>query len=236
MALQDISDREERPAYVSFEMRVTEDKAASKAAGRYVAREFEVVKVTPPYSKDSIEFKVPAWMADIDRNLRDGRIPEKWAEYWRESYRRWKEGQELPLSGTPIKGWGVISPAQQASLIHMNCKTVEDLAAINEGGMQRIGLGAHDLRNKARAWLQSMLDHGGTTIKIASLEQENAILRASVETLEKKVAELAARIPEDAAPPVSYDNVHEITADDILGDPVPEKRRHRRTVPAAAAA
>ena len=32
MALQDISDREERPAYVSFEMRVTEDKAASKAA------------------------------------------------------------------------------------------------------------------------------------------------------------------------------------------------------------
>lgn len=47
MALQDISDREERPAYVSFEMRVTEDKAASKAAGRYVAREFEVVKVTP---------------------------------------------------------------------------------------------------------------------------------------------------------------------------------------------
>lgn len=118
----------------------------------------------------------------------------------------------------------------------MNCKTVEDLAEINEGGMQRIGLGAHDLRNKARAWLQSMLDHGGTTIKIASLEQENAVLRASVETLEKKVAELAARIPEDAAPPVSYDNVHEITADDILGDPVPEKRRHRRTVPAAAAA
>ena len=140
------------------------------------------------------------------------------------------------MSGTPIKGWGVISPAQQASLIHMNCKTVEDLAEINEGGMQRIGLGAHDLRNKARAWLQSMLDHGGTTIKIAALEQENAVLRASVETLEKKVAELAARIPEDAAPPVSYDNVHEITEDDILGDPVPEKRRHRRTVPAAAAA
>ncbi len=101
--------------------------------------------------------------------------------------------------------------------------------------MQRIGLGAHDLRNKARAWLQSMLDHGGATIKIASLEQENAVLRASVETLEKKVAELAASIPEDSAPVVSYDNVHEITTADVLDDPSPEKRRHRRTVAVAAA-
>jgi len=49
------------------------------------------------------------------------------------------------------------------------------------------------------------------------------------------VGGLAARIPDDAAPVVSYDNVHEITTADVLDDPVPEKRRHRRTVAAAAA-
>lgn len=235
MSFEDIVERKERPSYVQFETRTSEDKQASAAAGRYVAREFDVAIVTPPYSKDCVEFKIEQWLSNIDRNLRDGRIPKEWAGHWRESYKRWKDGQELPLNGTPIKGWGVISAAQQASLIHLNCKTVEDLAAVTEEGMRRIGMGALDLRTKAQAWLKSMADHGGSTIKIAALEQENAVLRTSVETLEKKVAELMARVT-DAAPPVSYDNVHEITADDILGDPVPEKRRHRRTAPAAAVA
>lgn len=229
--IDDISEREERPAYVQFETRTAEDKPATLAQGRYVAREFEVVKVTPAYSKDSIEFKVSSWLADIDRNLRDGRISEKWAEYWRESYKRWKDGQELPLIGTPIRGWGVISPSQQETLIRMNCKTVEDLAAVTEEGMRRMGMGALDLKNKAQAWLKSMADHGGSTLKIASLEQENAVLKVSIETLEKKVAALVAALPADDAPPISYDNVHEITSSDLLaGDASeePARRKHRK--------
>lgn len=231
MALEDIAERKERPSYVQFETRTAEDKAASAREGRYVARQFDVAIVTPPYSKDCVEFKVEQWLANIDRNVRDGRIPEEWAKHWKDSYGRWKDGQELPLNGTPIKGWGVISPAQQASLIHLNCKTVEDLAAVGEEGMRRIGMGALDLRTKAQAWLKSMADHGGSTIKIAALEQENAVLRTSVETLEKKVAELTARVEVTAPPVVSYDNVHEISATDLLAEDAPAKRRpHRRAV------
>jgi hypothetical protein len=229
--LDDISERKERPAYPRFETRTEEDKAASVREGRYVVREYEVVKLTPSYSKDSIEFHVQTWMDDIEKNLRDGRIPEDWAKFWRDSYKNWKNGQELPLNGTPIKGWGVISQAQQENLIHINCKTVEDLAAVNEEGMRRMGMGALDLRTKAQAWLKSMKDHGGSTIKIASLEQENAVLRTSVESLEKKVAELAARVAAEAvdAPPISYDNVHEITSSDLLADDKPLiPRKHRK--------
>lgn len=224
--LDDISERKERPAYPRFETRTEEDKAASVREGRYVVREYEVVKLTPSYSKDSIEFHVQTWMDDIEKNLRDGRIPEDWAKFWRDSYKNWKNGQELPLNGTPIKGWGVISQAQQENLIHINCKTVEDLAAVNEEGMRRMGMGALDLRAKAQAWLKSMNDHGGATIKIASLEQENAVLRTSVESLEKKVAALMAAMPADDAPPISYDNVHEITSSDLLADE--PKRKHRK--------
>jgi len=232
MSLEDISDRKERPSYVQFETRVAENKAASAEQGRYVAREFDVAIVTPPYSKDCVEFKVEQWLSNIERNVRDGRIPEEWAKHWKESYKRWKDGQELPLNGTPIKGWGVISPSQQASLIHLNCKTVEDLAAMNEGGMRRVGMGALDLRTKAQAWLKSMADHGGSTIKIAALEQENGVLRTSVESLEKKVAELAARVASEAvdAAPISYDNVHEITSSDLLADDKPAARKHRKAV------
>jgi hypothetical protein len=234
--LDDISERKERPAYPRFETRTEEDKAASVREGRYVVREYEVVKLTPSYSKDSIEFHVQTWMDDIEKNLRDGRIPEDWAKFWRDSYKNWKNGQELPLNGTPIKGWGVISQAQQETLIHINCKTVEDLAAVNEEGMRRMGMGALDLRTKAQAWLKSMKDHGGSTIKIASLEQENAVLRTSVETLEKKVAALVAAQPADE-PPISYDNVHEITSSELLDDaePAAPTRSRRRLTPAAAA-
>jgi hypothetical protein len=234
--IEDISERKERPAYVQFETRTEEDKAASARENRYVVREYEVAKLTPPYSKDSIEFHVDTWLADIEKNLRDGRISEDWAKYWRDAYRNWKSGQELPLSGTPIKGWGVISQAQQESLIHINCKTVEDLALVNEEGMRRMGMGALDLRNKAQAWLKSMNDHGGATLKIAALEQENAVLRTSVESLEKKVAALVAAQPADE-PPISYDNVHEITSSELLdaAEPAAPTRSRRRLTPAAAA-
>ncbi len=234
MSLEDISDRKERPSYVQFETRTAEDKVASLQEGRYVAREFDVAIVTPPYSKDAVEFKVDQWLSNIDRNLRDGRIPEEWAKHWRSSYQRWKEGQELPLNGTPIKGWGVISPSQQATLIHVNCKTVEDLAAVNEEGMRRIGMGALDLRNKAQAWLKSMKDHGGATIKIAALEQENSVLKSSIEVLEKRVSALAAAVPADAVsvdgPQASYGNVREITSSDLLDadDTAPVRRKHRK--------
>lgn len=228
MSIEDISDRKERPAYVQFETRTEEDKAASARHGRYTFKEFDVAIVTPPYSKDCVEFKVEQWLLNIDKNLRDGRIPEEWAKHWKESYQRWKDGQELPLNGTPIKGWGVISPAQQASLIHINCKTVEDLAAVNEEGMRRIGMGALDLRNKAQAWLKSMNDHGGATLKIAALEQENSVLRTSVESLEKKVAALvAAADPAPSDQLASYDNANEISSAELLAEDPPPVRRGR---------
>ena len=153
MSVGELISREERPAYVRFERRPMEDKAASIREGRYVAKDVDFALVTPPYSKDCVEYKVEQWLINMERNVRDGRIPEKWADQWKASYNSWKNGQEMPLSGTPIKGWGVLSPAQQQTLIAMNCLTVEDLAGINDEGLRRIGMGAIELRDKAKNWL-----------------------------------------------------------------------------------
>lgn len=225
MTIGDISDREERPSYVQFEIRTVEDKNASVREGRYVARDIDIVLVTPPYSKDCVEYKVDQWLMNIDKNLRDGRIPQSWADHWKESYKRWKEGQEIPLKGTPIKGWGVISPAQQATLIAMNCRTVEDLADANDDGLRRMGMGAMDLRQKARTWLASMTDHGSVTVKMSALEQENTVLKTSLELLQKKVDELKAA--QDEPQVVVRTDASEITADDLLEDEPVHKRRGR---------
>jgi hypothetical protein len=227
MSVGELSEREERPSYVQFETRTMEDKVASVREGRYVAKDFDVVLVTPSYSKDCVEYKVDQWLVNIERNLREGRIPEKWAEHWRESYKRWKAGQELPLSGTPIKGWGVISPAQQANLIAMNCRTVEDLAAANDDGLRRMGMGAVDLRTKARTWLASMNDHGGVTVKMATIEQENEVLKTTVESLTKQVEALKAMVKAEPQQVEYRQESNEITASDILDDTPPPPRRGR---------
>ena len=231
MSVGELISREERPAYVRFERRPMEDKAASIREGRYVAKDVDFALVTPPYSKDCVEYKVEQWLINMDRNARDGRIPEKWADQWKASYNSWKNGQEMPLSGTPIKGWGVLSPAQQQTLIAMNCLTVEDLAGINDEGLRRIGMGAVELRDKAKNWLASMKDHGAVTVQLAAMEQENRNLATTVESLKAQVEALKNMIPRQPEM-VQVGREPDISAAELIEDePVVEEPKRRGRPP-----
>lgn len=226
MSVGELLDRKDRPAYVRFERIPVEDKAASLREGHYVARDVDYALITPPYSKDVFKQKVPAWFESLEMDLRNDRIPQEWVDQYKNQYRAWQNGQELPLNGTPIKGWGVISPAQQETLIRMNILTVEDLAKVNDEGIKRIGMGAIDLKNKANAWLAQLQDKGPLTLKVAALESENGLLKSSVETLslnlEAVKAQLAA-MTRAQAPALAVVEPEGISADDILEEPVKRK-------------
>lgn len=226
-------DRKERPAYVKFERVAVEDKAASNVAGRYVAKDVDMAYITPPYSRDIFKMKVTDWLANMKQDVANGRLPEEWAQNYRKAYDAWKNGQELPLNGTPIKGWGVISPAVQEELIRLNVRTVEDLARVTDEGQRAIGMGAIDLKNKAAAWLAQMEDKGGVTMKMAALEQQNAQLQGNVATLERQVKELLAVVKTHGAVDQGVYNAPEpagITASDLL-DETPEPPTVRRGRP-----
>lgn len=229
----DLADRKERPAYVRFERVAVEDKAASIREGRYVSKDVDFALVTPAYSKDCVEHKIDRWLLNLEKNVRDGRTPKEWADKWKESYKLWKNGQEAPPIGTPIRGWGIISPAQQEMVIHCNCLTVEDLAATNDEGKRRLGMGATELINKAKAWLASMKDHGAVAIQVAALQQENAVLKESKDSMQKRMDALEALVksrPQYADQNTNTAPQNEITASDLL-DEAPEvkvpKRRGR---------
>jgi len=121
--------------------------------------------------------------------VREERIPLKWAQEYKESYTAWKRGEEIPLNGTPIKGWSVLSPSQQANVIAANVRTVEDLAQANGEAVARIGMGGMELRQKAEAWIKAAKDVGITV-------QENIALKAKVSTLEEQVSRQALQIKE----------------------------------------
>ena len=188
--------------------------------------------ITPPYSKDVFKIKVEQWKLNMKQDAQNGRIPQEWMDQYLDNYKRWKAGQELPLNGTPIKGWGVLSPVQQETLIRLNILTVEDLGGVNDEGISRIGMGGHDLKNKAIAWLAQLQDKGPLTQEIASIKSENTLLRANVDTLTAQVQQLMAQLratqltnsfnssPASVVTPAA----ETITAADIFEEPAPALR------------
>ena len=224
----EVADRADRPAYVRFERVAVEDKVASDAAGHYVARDVDFALVTPPYSKDIFKAKAAQWLENMRQEVRNGRIPQEWADHYTKAYKSWQDGQEMPLNGTAIRGWGVISPAQQETLIRMNILTVEDLSGINDEGVRRIGMGASELKAKATAWLSQLKDKGPLTQEVAALKSENALLRANLESLEARVAALGAQTAVTLAEPENPGiDVDDIIPDDFEGPSIPSRQRKK---------
>lgn len=209
-------ERKEKPAYVRFERMAIEDAVASRSAGHYVARDVDYALITPPYTTDVFKIKVEQWRKNLAQDVANSRIPQEWVDRYMDAYDRWKRGQEIPLDGTPIKGWGVISPAQQETLIRMNILTVEDLAGINDEAIRRVGMGAVDLKHKAAAWLSQLHDKGPLTQEISALKSENDLLKANLANLQKQVEALMAK--EAQQPVYQLQGTEEITASDILDD------------------
>ena len=178
-----IDMKDEIPAFVRFEVRAEEDRTATIKNGHYTTKDIEYALITPPYSKDCVEKEVSAWLSELVEHVRNNRIPERWADSYRKKYEAWKKGLEIPEDGVPIKGWSMISPAQQSNLIETGVRTVEALAKINDEGMKRFGMGALDLKNRAAAWLKQAKG-------IGPVAQENASLKARVEDLDEQVKKL----------------------------------------------
>lgn len=177
-------DMNNRPPYVRFETRAEEDRNASIEKGHYVARNVDYALITPQGSKDVVERIAEDWLAQIARQAQENGYPQPWVDHFRSAYNQWKETNTIPETGTPIRGWQLLSPAQQAQVLSANIRTVEDLAVSNESSLIRMGMGSRDLQSKARAWLEAAEGPG-------KLAAENAALKTKLEALEAQVAELS---------------------------------------------
>lgn len=120
----------------------------------------------------------------VDRVKRD--FPEIWP-FVEKHYARWREGQEDPVDGTPLTAWAGVTPAQVRMLQVLHLRSVEDIAALTDANAQQI-MGGRDLRQRAKAFLASMRDHGEVVQRQAELE---AALTGRDERI-KELAEAAA--------------------------------------------
>ena len=211
-----ISRREARPAYARFERSAIEDKAASRTAGRCVMKDEDLVYLTQIGSRDATAVKVAGWWERLDQQIATGQIPAEFKERYRKAYEAWCTNQQMPAEGVAIKGWGVITPAQQETLLRVNIRTVEDLAVLSAEGMQRIGMGANDLRRKAVAWLAQLQDKGPLTLEIAALKAENERLATDYGILAAKFGQLTARLEKQPMAEPRLAQAAGITAEDLF--------------------
>lgn len=188
--------KEDRPAYVRFETRAIEDRNESIKQGHYVTKNVDYALITPPFSRDCVSQEVTVWLKTMDDNVSAGRLPGRWRDNYKAQYEAWKKNEEIPLDGTPIKGWPVLSPAQQENLVSIGVKTVEDLAAINDEGQKRYGIGALELKNKAQAWLKSANSVGKVVQENATLKTRVSEQEETIKGLSEQLKELSARLDE----------------------------------------
>lgn len=225
-----------KPAYVEFSTVakeiITRDEHGEVVKDYYRARDVDMVTVRQIGSSDSSIFEVTRWLAQNKAEVHGGRLPREHADYYERAYQSWKNGQELPLEGTPIRGWAPIPPSQQETIVRAGVRTVEDLATMNAEACQRIGMGSVMLKNKAMAWVAQAKDKGPATMEIASLKQKNDLLEASVAKLTEQMqallvakprrSEQAAHTDVDSEPPQRG-----IGLSDIL-DEAPTRSHHKK--------
>ena len=197
----DIRLMEERPPYVRFEYRAIEDRAESIKTGKYTTKNVAFALVTPSGTKDIVEREAESWLTNMENLSHQGAANPQWVTHFKHAFEQWKIGEEIPENGTPIKGWVVISPAEQTNIISAGVRTVEDLAAANEQALNNIGMGARSLKDKAIKWLESAKDTGKVVQEVTALRQENDDLKRTLQDMMERMQALESDKPRRGRPP-----------------------------------
>lgn len=175
----------DRPPYVVFENRPVEDREATIRCGHIVHKDVPFALITPAGSRDRIEKVAAEWLDDKARDADAGRMPIEWLRGFHAKFEAWKAGQEVPVDGTPLSSWTLLSPAQAQNMKSMGLLTIEDVAAANAEALSRIGMGAMELKQKAIDWLKAANSVGASAAEMDKLRADLEAANQRIITLEQ---------------------------------------------------
>jgi hypothetical protein len=176
--------------YVSFYTETIEDVKRTKAEGRMCYRDQDFALTTSPGGKSNNRYRIDSFFTQMEAELKTGRVSPDWLRATRARYELYKQGQEIPLEGTPIKGWKLLPGSVQEELVRLNIRTVEDLATLPDEGLKNVGMGAREWQRRAKAWLAQNDSHEGGALKLADLTRQMETLIGQVKSLTEKNDEL----------------------------------------------
>lgn len=189
-------DKQPRP-YIRFQAKPKETRSAEGEV-HYV--DVDWVQVTPAGGKDVLEKPVVDWLRDLKLHAQSGRIPPDWPGQYDRAYKAWKEGQEIPVNGYPIKAWAPLTGAQRENILRTGIMTVEDLALANDEAAGRIGMGSRNLIDMAKSWVEDKKGAGALASRLEIAVQAKVEAEARITSLEEIIRNLWELIPTDKRP------------------------------------
>jgi hypothetical protein len=171
---------------VTFYTEAVENPAETRKQGRPIFEDKEFVFILIGGDPKST-LRAPAHdKTDRDPATGEGRT---YAQKYAEEYRFFKANEDQhQKSGTPLTEVPWLTAAQREELKALKIYTVEMLAGLDGSMLQRIGMGARELKNKAQAWLDAA---AGSAVE-TRLAGENAALRDQMEAMQAQINQLLA--------------------------------------------
>lgn len=174
---------QDQKPYARFYFEPKEDRAASEREGMYIAKDIAMVEVTSVGGKSVFVDEAENWLRKISESALQGRFDRQWVKDFKEMFAMFKEGEEIPEVGIPIRTSLMFSPAEQRAILNANVRTLEDLAGCTEEALQAMGPGGRALRDRARTAIAQSHEPGKVAAEVNSLKVENDDLRQKIDDL-----------------------------------------------------
>ena len=127
-------------------------------------------------------------------------VNDEHKQRWPREYAAFLAGKEAPLDGTPLSEWAhsTMTKSRVQELAYFNIRTVEHMAAVGDGALQNLGMGAFELRATARAFLDAAKNGTGPLERLVTramtAERENVRLTEELRTANAEVVRLSAEL------------------------------------------
>jgi hypothetical protein len=214
--------RQDEHLLVKFTLETKPDAAATLEQGRAIFKEVEYIHIQAPGSRNAVAR--PARPGDKERFPRH--------------YEAFKRRIEMPMEGTPLTEWPLMSRSLVEELAYLGIKTVEQLANVSDTHISG-KMGFANFKRQAQEWLEyADADAPSTKLvgQVEALEAQLAARDQTIEQLSRRLDELERAPPVSAAPAVESSAPSAVPTSDLhsaLDEPAgePSKPRRRRRTP-----
>lgn len=146
-----------------FYMDAVLNKSLSEKEGRPIYVDKEMVEVRIPGDK------LFSWVGEVE---------EQHKQRWPEHYAAFKRGEQRASVGTPLEHWPnpELHKSRVAELKACDILSVEELANVPDSTLPKLGMGARELREQARAYIAAAKDGAGNSAMAAELARLKEIV------------------------------------------------------------
>lgn len=145
-----VSEQKMLPPRLRFEYRAVEDREKTIETGIYTPKNIVYVYLTTAGSKDEHVAEYDSWIKQKAKDAQNQRIPLEWVHTFQKMYDMFRNEQEIPENGIAVRTSLMFSPAEQQQILAANIRTLEELAAANEGAISAMGMSGRTFKERAK--------------------------------------------------------------------------------------